>query len=138
MKRILLLPFCLSKEEQDAIDRMAAESGYAVVVARSTARALAEVRRHAGRGTREPVRIVGVVCDGRARKVWAGLVLLKLRQRGKMALGLATRRIELARVGIIGGTKTAFGRRDCRIGFNVADREGLRRALAGDGTFMIL
>ncbi len=138
MKKILLLPFCLSKAEQDAIDRMAAESGYAVVVARSTARALAEVRRHAGRGTREPVRIVGVVCDGRARKVWAGLVLLKLRQWGKRALGLSTRRIELVRVGIIGGTKTVFGRRDCRIGFNVADREGLRRALAGDDTFTIL
>lgn len=138
MRKILLLPFCLSKVEQDAIDRLAAESGYAVVVARSTARALAEVRRHAGRGGREPVRIVGVVCDGRARKVWAGLVLLKLRQRGKRVLGLPTRRIELARVGIVGGTKSAFGRRDCRIGFNAADREGLRRALAGNDTFMIL
>jgi len=138
MKRILLVPFCLSKDEQDTIERMAAENGYAVVVARSTARALAEVRRQAGRGTRASVRIVGIVCDGRARKVWAGLVLLRLRQRGKRALGLRSRRIELARVGIIGGTKTVFGRRDCRIGLNAADREGLRRALAGDDTFMIL
>ena len=138
MKKILLLPFCLAQAEQDAIDRMAAESGYAVVVARSTARALVEVRRHAGRGSREPVRIVGVVCDGRVRKVWAGLVLLKLRQWGKMGLGLPSRRIELARGGIIGGTKSVFGRRNCRIGQNVADREGLRRALAGGDTFMIL
>lgn len=138
MKKILLLPFCLSKAEQDGLERMAAESGYAVVVARSTARALSEVRRHAGRGTREPVRIVGVVCDGRARKVWAGLVLLRMRRWAKKALGLPTRRIELARAGIVGGTKTAFGRRDCRIGFNVADREAVRRALAGDDTFMAL
>ncbi len=138
MKKILLLPFCLAAAEQDAIDRMAAESGYAVVVARSTARALAEVRRHAGRGSREPVRIVGVVCDGRARKVWAALVLLKLRQWGKKGLGLPSRRIELARVGIVGGTKSVFGRRSCRIGRNVADREGLLRALAGDDTFMVL
>ncbi len=138
MKRILLLPVCLSKEEQAVIERMAAETGYAVVVARSTARALAEVRRHAGRGTREPVRIVGVVCDGRARKVWAGLVLLKVRQWGKKALGLPTRRIELARVGIVGGTKSVFGRRSCRIGFNAADRDGLARALAGDDAFMAL
>ena len=67
MKKILLLPFCLSSGEQDASERMARESGYTVVVARSTARALAEVSRHAGRGSREPVRIVGVVCDGRAK-----------------------------------------------------------------------
>ncbi len=138
MKKILLLPFCLSAEERDASERMAAESGYAVVVARSTARALAEVRRHAGRGSREPVRIVGVVCDGRARKVAAGLALLKLGRWGRMALGLPSRPIALARVGIVGGTKAVFGRRDCRIGQNAADREGLRRALAGDETFMLL
>ncbi len=138
MKKILLLPFCLSKADQEESERMAARSGYAVVVARSTARALAEVRRHAGCGSGEPVRIVGVVCDGRAGKVWAGLVLLRLRRRCRTALGLPSRRIELARVGIVGGTKSVFGRRDCRIGCNAADREGLRRALAGDDTLMRL
>ena len=84
------------------------------------------------------MRIVGVVCDGRAKKVWAGLVLLKIRQWGKKALGLRVRRIELARVGIVGGTKALFGRRSCRVGFNVADGEGLRRALASGETFMRL
>ena len=59
---------------------LAAAEGYVVVVARSTARALAEVRRYAGPPGSAPVRIVGVVCDGRAKKVWAGLVLLKARQ----------------------------------------------------------
>ncbi len=81
---------------------------------------------------------MGVVCEGRAKKVWLGLVLLKLRQWGKEALGLRTRRIELARVTIVGGTKAFFGRRSCRVGFNVADREGLRRALEGEDTFMRL
>jgi hypothetical protein len=46
------------------------------------------------------------------------------------------RSIELARVGIVGGTKSVFGRRNCRVGFNRADEECLRRALAGGGTFM--
>lgn len=135
MRKILLLPFCLSRPAQEASERMAAENGYAVVIARSTAKALAEVRRHAGPGSPEPVRIVGVVCDGRAKKVWAGLLLLKARQWGKKALGLKVRRIELARVGIAGGTKAIFGRRSCRAGHNVADEEGLRRALAGGDTF---
>jgi hypothetical protein len=135
MRKILLLPFCLSPPAQEASERMAAENGYAVVVAHSTAKALAEVRRHAGPGSGEPVRIVGVVCDGRAKKVWAGLLLLKARQWGKKALGLKVRRIELARVGIAGGTKAIFGRRSCRAGYNVADEEGLRRALAGGDTF---
>lgn len=138
MKKILLLPFCLSSGEQDASERMARESGYTVVVARSTARALAEVSRHVGRGSREPVRIVGVVCDGRAKKVAAGLALLKLRRWCRTALGLPSRRIELARVAVAGGTKSVFGRRACRIGKNAADREGLRRALAGDDTVMRL
>lgn len=138
MRKILLLPFCLSPLEQADIGRMAADAGYAVVVARSTAKALAEVRRHIGPGSGEPARIVGVVCDGRAKKVWAGLLLLKMRQWGKKALGLKVRRIELARVGIVGGTKALFGRRSCRVGFNVADGEGLRRALAGEDTFMRL
>src|SRR5512144_1889713 len=118
MRKILLLPFCLAPPVQDAIERLAAESGYAVVVASSTAKALSEVRRHVGPGSGEPVRIVGVVCDGRAKKVWAGLLLLKVRQWGKKALGLKVRRIELSRVGIVGGTKTFFGRRSCRVGFN--------------------
>ena len=135
MRKILLLPFCLARPAQESIERLAAESGYAVVVASSTAKAMSEVRRHAGSGTGEPVRVVGVVCDGRAKKVWAGLLLLKARQWGKKALGLKVRRIELARVGIVGGTKAVFGRRSCRAGFNVVDEEGLRRALAGGETF---
>ncbi|MBI5418931.1 MAG: hypothetical protein HZA60_02475 [Deltaproteobacteria bacterium] len=138
MRKVLLLPFCLSREAQAEIERIAAEAGYRVVVARSTAKALAEVREAAVPGSAEPVRIVGVVCDGRAKKVWAGLVLLKIRQWGKKALGLKARRIELARVGILGGTKALFGRRRCRVGFNVADGEALRRALSGGDTYMRL
>jgi len=84
------------------------------------------------------VRIVGVVCEGRAKKVALGLLLLKIRQLGKRRLGLRTRSIELARVPIVGGTKAVFGRRSCRVGENVADREVLRRALAGEDTFMRL
>ncbi len=138
MKKILLLPFCLSKEELAEIGRMAAGNGYSVVVANSTAKALSEVRRHSSPGSREPVRIVGVVCEGRAKKVWFGLLLLKFRQWGKQMLGLRTRRIELSRVSIVGGTKGLFGRRSCRVGENVADREQLRTALAGEETFMRL
>lgn len=138
MHRILLLPFCLSREEQEELSRIADRHGYAVVVARSTGKALAEVRSRSGAGSREPVRIVGVVCEGRAKKVGLGLLLLKIRQRGKGALGLRTRRIELARVAIVGGTKSLFGRRSCRVGENTADRERLRRALAGEDTFMRL
>jgi hypothetical protein len=82
------------------------------------------------------VRIVGVVCDGRAKKVWAGLVLLKARQWGKRLLRRRVRRIELARVAITGGTKSLFGRRHCHVGRNEPDAFGLRRALRGGGTFM--
>ncbi len=57
---------------------------------------------------------------------------------GEGTLGLRTRRIELARVAIVGGTKSLFGRRSCRVGENAADRESLRRALAGEDTFMRL
>lgn len=138
MKKILLLPFCLSKDELAEVGRMAAESGYSVVVANSTAKALSEVRRHSSPGSREPVRIVGVVCEGRAKKVWLGLLLLKIRQWGKGFLGLRSRQIELSRVSIVGGTKALFGRRSCRVGENVADREQLLRALAGEETFMRL
>lgn len=136
MKKILLLPFCLSRESQGKAESLAAEEGYAVIVARSTARALAEVRRLAGPGSGAPVRIVGVVCEGRGRKVWAGLVLLKARQWGKRILRRRVRRIELARVAITGGTKSLFGRRDCRVGRNEPDFEGLQRALRGGDTFM--
>ena len=138
MKKILLLPFCLSKEEIASVGRMAAASGYSVIVANSTAKALSEVRRHASPGSLEPVRIVGVVCEGRAKKVGLGLLLLKIRQWGKGTLGLRARRIELARVAIVGGTKSLFGRRSCRVGENVAERDDLRRALAGEDTFMRL
>jgi len=136
VKKILLLPFCLSRDAQEKAEALAAEEGYAVVVARSTARALAEVRRQAGPGSGAPVRIVGVVCEGRAKKVWAGLVLLKARQWGKRILRRRVRRIELASVAITGGTKSLFGRRDCRVGCNEPDFEGLRRALRGSDTFM--
>jgi hypothetical protein len=136
MKKILLLPFCLSREAQAGIERLAAEAGYSVIVAHSTAKALAEVRMHVGPGSGEAVRIVGVVCDGRAKKVWAGLLLLSIRQWGKKALGLKVRRIELGRVGIVGGTKSLFGRRSCRVGSNLADMESLRRALSGGDTFL--
>ncbi len=138
MTRILLLPFCLSPEEMERIRPLAARNGYVIVVARSTARALAEVRRHVSREDPGPVRIVGVVCDGRAKKVWLGLLLLKIRRWGKKALGMRLRRIELARVGIAGGTKSLFGRRACRIGNNVVDPAGLARALSGEDTFMRL
>ena len=132
MKKILLLPFCLSREAQEMAESLAAAEGYVVVVARSTARALAEVRRHAGPpGSGAPVRIVGVVCDGRAKKVWAGLVLLKARQWGKRLLRRRVRRIELARVAITGGTKSLFGRRQCHVGRNEPDVEGLRSGAAG-------
>lgn len=138
MRRILLLPFCLSREEQEELEQIAKRHGYAVVVARSTGKALSEVRSHAGTGSGEPVRIVGVVCGGRAKKVGAGLFLLKVRQWGKRTLGLPTRRIELVRVAVVGGTKSLFGRRECRVGLNVADREALLRALAGEETFIRL
>lgn len=138
MKKILLLPFCLSPEAQERMRLLASERGYVVVVARSTARALGEVRRHVGPGSGEPVRIVGVVCDGRAKKVWAGLMVLKIRQWAKKVLGLKVRRIELARVGIVGGTKALFGRRSCRVGRNEVDEEGLRRALSDRETYMCL
>ncbi len=118
-------------------ETLAAEEGYVVVVARSTARALSEVRRHAGPpGSGSPVRIVGVVCDGRAKKVWAGLVLLKARQWGKRLLRRRVRRIELARVAIMGGTKSLFGRRQCNVGHNEPDMAGLRSAMRGVDTFM--
>lgn len=138
VKRILLLPFCLSKEAFATAGRLAAGNDYTVVVARSTARALSEVRRQVVPGSGEPVRIVGVVCDGRAKKVWAALVLLKACQWGKRISGHRVRRIELSRVPIVGGTKALFGRRSCRVGLNVADDEALRRALAGLDTFMRL
>jgi len=137
VKKILLLPFCLSREAQEMAESLAAREGYAVVVVHSTTRALAEVRRHAGPpGSGAPVRIVGVVCDGRAKKVWAGLVLLKARQWGKRLLRRRVRRIDLARVAITGGTKSLFGRRQCNVGRNEPDIEGLRAALRGGGTFI--
>src|SRR3970040_2308333 len=108
MTKILLLPFCLSKEEMAKVGKMAGKNEYTVIVANSTAKALSEVRRHASPGCREPVRIVGVLCEGRAKKVWLGLVLLKIRQWGKGTLELRTRRIELARVAITGGAQGLF------------------------------
>jgi hypothetical protein len=138
VKRILLLPFCLSKEEQAAAAALAAGSGYAVVVAQSTSAALSEVRRHVRRGTTDPVRIVGVVCRGRAKKVWLALLALKARQFGKRLLFMPTRRIELAHVPIVGGSSSLFGRRECDIGRNTLDLPALRSALAGANTFVVL
>ncbi len=138
MRKILLLPFCLAKEELAGIGRMAGEHGYSVVVAASTAKALWEVRRHACPGSTEPVRIVGVVCDGRARKVGIALLFLKIRRFMGEALGRRARPIELSRVGIVGGTKALFGRRTCRVGENRVDLEGLRRALVDGDTVMRL
>lgn len=132
------MPFCLSREAHEAAAQAAREAGYAVVVARSTARAIAEVRRHAVPGSGEPVRIVGVVCDGRAKKVWFGLALLAARQWIKRFLGGKARRIELARVPVEGGTKALFGRRSCRVGRNEVAGAALRRALDGGDTFMRL
>src|SRR4030067_3345811 len=105
MRKILLLPFCLSKEEMAKVGKMAGKNEYTVIVANSTAKALSKVRRHASPGRREPVRIVGVVCEGRAKKVWLGLGLLKIRQWGEETLGLRTRRIGVAGVAIGGGAK---------------------------------
>jgi hypothetical protein len=136
VKKILLLPFCLSKEEHAAAAGLAAEYGYSVIVSRSTAGALGEVRLRVAPGSADAVRIVGVVCFGRAKKVWVGLMALKARQFAKKALGMRTRRIELAHVPIVGGTKSLFGRRDCNIGFNVLDTAALREALSGDRTFV--
>jgi hypothetical protein len=138
LKKILLLPFCLSREELAMASALADANGYVVVVARSTSAALSEVRRHVARGTTDPVRIVGVVCRGRAKKVWLALMLLKGRQLGKKLMFLRTRRIELAHVPIIGGTKSLFGRRDCNIGRNVLDRAALAEALGGGRTFVTL
>ncbi len=138
MKKILLLPFCLSKEEQAATVILAGRYGYAVIVARTTSEALTEVRRHVARGTTDPVRIVGVVCRGRAKKVFVALLLLKGRQIAKKLLLMRTRRIELAHVPVVDGTKSLFGRRDCRIGHNVLDMPALESALRGDNTFVTL
>lgn len=138
MRKILLLPFCLSRKEQEELGQMAGRYGYAVVVANSTGKALSEVRSRSGAGSGEPVRIVGIVCEGRAMKVGFGLFLLMVRQWGKKALGLPARPIELSRVAVVGGSKSLFGRRECRVGHNVADREALLRALAGEETFMRL
>lgn len=137
MKKILILPFCLSREARGIAVSLAAEAGYVVVVAQSTSRALAEVRRHVGiPGSDIPVRIVGVVCYGRAKKVLVGLVLLKIQQWGKRLLRQRVRRIELARVAITDGTMSLFGRRQCRIGRNEPNLQELQRALQGGNTYM--
>ena len=118
-------------------ESLAAEEGYVVVVAQSTARAFAEVRRHVGLpGSDVPVRIVGVVCYGRAKKVLVALVLLKMQQWGKRLLGQRLRRIELARVAITDGTMSLFGRRQCNVGRNEPNLQELQRALRGENTYM--
>jgi len=137
LKKILILPFCLSREAKGMAISLADEEGYVVVVAQSTARALEEVRSHVGlSGSDVPVRIVGVVCYGRAKKVLVGLVLLKIQQWGKRLLRQRVRRIELARVAITDGTMSLFGRRQCRLGRNEPNLQELQRALKGGNTYM--
>jgi hypothetical protein len=139
MKRILLLPFCLSRQVQNIAKTAAAEEEYTVVVARSTAKALAEVRRHTKCPDADPhMRIVGVVCLGRAKKVWAALVVMKVWQWMKRLLCRRVRTIELAWVPVLDGSRSLFGRRQCHIGQNEPDLEKLRRALQGHDTYMRL
>ncbi len=136
--KILLLPFCLSHNEQESIRVLAESHGYRVVVSRTTAYALSQVRAAAREMRGSPVRIVGVVCDGRAKKVALGLFFLKSRQYVRSLLGFKTRRIILARVGIEGGTRTMFGRRQCHVGKNSVNRNDLILALKGGRVFFLL
>ncbi len=136
--KILLLPFCLSHNEQESIRILAESHGYRVVVARTTAFALSQVKNATRDMGQSPVRIVGVVCDGRARKVGLGLFLLKSRQFVKSLFGFKTRRIILARVGIEGGTRAMFGRRQCNVGNNSVNRNDLLLALKGGRVFFLL
>ena len=108
--RILLLPFCLSRDEVSQISTIAKELNYRPIVATTTAFALSRVREEVGSRQSESVRIVGVVCDGRAKKVALGLFVLKARQLLKKMAGLKTRKILLARVSIDGGTRSKIGR----------------------------
>ena len=139
MKRILLLPFCLSRPAQDAARRAAAGEGYTVVVARSTARALAEVRSHVSGPETDPhIRIVGVVCFGRAKKVWLGLIFMKMWKWLEYLRFRKARVIELAWVPLTSGSKSLFGRRSCNIGRNELDEGKFQRALEGHDTYMSL
>ncbi|NIO15852.1 MAG: hypothetical protein GTN70_02445 [Deltaproteobacteria bacterium] len=136
--KILLLPFCLRKREVEDVSAIARSRGYRVVVATTTSFALSEVRKAAVSKKNIPVRIVGVVCDGRAKKVALGLFLLKARQLFKRLALMKTRRIILSRVTIQGGTRSMFGRRDCDIGNNTVPREDLMEALYGGRIFFVL
>ncbi|NIS74399.1 MAG: hypothetical protein GTO08_03805 [Deltaproteobacteria bacterium] len=136
--RILLLPFCLAKGELEEISSTAKEMGYSVIVSISTAFALSEVRRVARSDKGLPVRIVGVVCDGRAKKVAVGLFLLKVRQMMKRIIVGKPRTITLSRVTINGGSRSMFGRRSCDVGNNTVPREDLFEALRGGRIFFIL
>lgn len=139
MKRILLIPFCLSLEAKKAAELTAAEKDYTVIVVRSTAKALAEVRsRVKASSVDKSIRIVGVVCYGRAKKIWVVLMLLKARQALRRLLFRRDRRIELAWVPITGGSLSLFGRRKCNIGRNEPDYEVLRKALQGCDTYMTI
>lgn len=136
--KILLLPFCLSREEMEKSRSIARDHGYEVIVATSTAFALSQVRNAAGLKKGSPVMIVGVVCDGRAKKVSIGLSLLKLRQFLKRILTGRTRKIYLSRVSINGGTRSMFGRRNCKVGENIVPMNELAMALAGKRVFLVL
>lgn len=136
--RILLLPFCLAKGEIEEITKVANNHGYRVIIATSTAIALSEVRKTSRSQKGFPVRIVGVVCDGRAKKVALGLFLLKVRQVLKRLVMMKTRKIVLSRVTINSGTRSMFGRRSCDIGGNTVPREELMEALGGGKIFFVL
>lgn len=136
--KILLLPFCLAKNEFEEISSVAGDRGYSVIVATSTAFALSEVRRMARSQKGSPVRIVGVVCDGRAKKVALGLFLLKARHFVKRVIFRKKRKIVLSRVGINGGTRSMFGRRSCDVGNNTVARQDLLDALDGGKIFFVL
>ena len=139
MKKILLLPFCLSRQAQKAAKTAAAEEEYTVVVSHSTAKALVEVRRYIkGPDTDPHIRIVGVVCLGRAKKVWFGLAFMKVWQWMERLRFRQVRVIELVWVPLTKGSKSLFGRRTCNIGHNEPDLEKFRRALRGHDTYMKL
>ena len=84
------------------------------------------------------IRIVGVVCYGRAKKVWFGLALMKAWQWMERLRFRQVRVIELAWVPLTKGSKSLFGRRTCNIGHNEPDTEKFRRALQGHDTYMRL
>jgi len=135
----LLIPFCLSGQAKKTVESIAAEKDYTVVAVRSTALALKEVRSNLRLpGAPGSMRIVGVVCYGRAKKIWVVLVLLKAWQWVKRLWLQPVRRIELVWVPVTKGSLSLFGRRQCNVGRNEPDFEVLRKALQGHDTYMTI